>query len=332
MKNVKLSVAMLMAACGLAQGLSPVAQAQVMTPPPPKPAPTAPYTPPPPAPAPAPTPAPTQAPASAPEAPIAPPDLAELDAKGKLVVYQTPTEEIALGKLKLSPDTESLREAVRAERRARLEERLWQNATSALTIRSIYRTIGSAKMEDLLALQRPVQAVQVQPSLATMYQQVNAIRAVELTAVTESVKNYDLKLRLEREKQLGTNSPEMRNWIVSSAVRSAVMEAMIALDRMLVAAANDWSKIKTTLDPKLDDSAFAPLEAQVASAASPAQKAEVMEKVLLMLSEPQRTQVLKAVATPLPTKSVLPTQPAPGAPNVMRPQPVNPRPTAPQNK
>jgi hypothetical protein len=249
------------------------------------------------------------------------PDIVERDAKGDVVVYSVPTDVVALGRLTLSEEKASLREQVMAERAARLEQRIAANATAALSVRSVLRNIDSMRMEDLMAMQRQVQAVNMQPNTATMLQQSGAITQRELEAVNAAVRNYDLVLRRNKEERLGAQSPEMRNWMVAYAVRNATLEGASAGER--------WGEIKAGLNPPVESSpALEAIEAQVRAAGSPGERAQLMEQVMMLLSDQQRTAVLAAVATPVPSNTVI-QQATPSAP-VGQPQPVRSQPIAPR--
>ncbi len=305
-------------------GLTCSAMGQAVPPAPPAPPPTPRFVPP------APPPAPVVPPAPAPEPVVATPDIVERDAKGDVVVYSIPTDVVALGRLTLSEEKASLREQVMAERAARLEQRIAANATAALSVRSVLRNIDSMRMEDLMAMQRQVQAVNMQPNTATMLQQSGAITQRELEAVNAAVRNYDLVLRRNKEERLGAQSPEMRNWMVAYAVRNATLEGASATERMLARAGERWGEIKAGLNPPVDSSpALEAIEAQVRAAGSPGERAQLMEQVMMLLSDQQRTAVLAAVATPVPSNTVIqqatPSAPV-GQPQPVRAQPVTPRP------
>lgn len=304
-------------------GLTCGAMGQAVPPAPPAPPTTPRYVPPPP------PPAPVVPPAPAPEPVVPTPDIVERDAKGNVVVYSVPADVVALGRLTLSEEKASLREQVKAERAARLEQRIAANATAALSVRSVLRNLDTMRMEDLMAMQRPVQAMNMQPSTATMLQQSGAITPRELEAVNAAVRNYDLVLRKNMEERLGAQSPEMRTWMVAHAVRTATLEGAAALERMLARAGERWAQIKAGLNPPVPPSpALEALEAQVQAAGSPGERAQLMEQVLMLLDDQQRTAVLTAVATPIPSNTVIP-QAAPSAP-VGQPQPVRVQPGEPR--
>lgn len=307
-------------------GLTAGAHGQVV-PPAPKAPPTPPpaYTPPPPPPAPTPPPAP--------EPEVKVPEIVQKDAKGKVVVYTIPADEVAIGMLQgLDESKAALREQVKVERRAKLDARLAGNVAPALTVRSAMRNIDGISMQQAIAMRAQVQAVNFQPSLADMMVSAGALTPRQADACKKAATNYSLALMREQEELQGKSSAETQRWIPVNAARLASLEGLTAFDRLLRQAGERWPEIKAKLQPAVDATPeLAAAEALLAAASGP-DKANAMEAVIAKLNAEQQSQVIKAVATPMPASPVVPDGVRPGGgatpPPTARPVQAKPVPTA----
>lgn len=287
-------------------GLASLSMAQVV-PPAPKapPAPPPAYTPP--------APPPPAAPAPPPEPEVKVPDIVQRDAKGTVIEYPIPADEVAIGMLEgLDPAKAALRDQVKLERRAKLDARLATNVAAALSVRAAMRNPDAIQMQQIIAMRSQIQAVNFQPSMADMMVSAGALTPRQAEACKKAANAYGLALMKQQEEKQGRSSAETQRWIPVNAGRMASLEGLTAFDRLLRDAGEKWPQIKPTLKPAVDESPeLAAAETMLASATGP-DKASAMEAVISRLNADQQAQVIRAVATPMPTNPVVPDGVRPG--------------------
>lgn len=289
------------------------------------------YTPPPAAPAPAPA-APTPPPATA-AAPVATPDLVQRDSSGKIIRLTIPTEEAAMAKLELDPDTLEKRMQIFMERRAYQDQLIVKYPAESLNLRNV--SLNANKIEDLDVFVKvrggPMNKVLLSyKTLSTMLFEGGGITQPQQKAIFDSATAYNAACSKEVNSELKGRSIQLSGIThARNNIPRSCFEFNREFNRMLIDAAKLWpTKITTSADlvAKAGDTSAA-----VIAAKDDAARADAMAALLAKLTPEQMSTLLAEVATPLPanplTKYELPggntggvkLEPVP-APKFTRPQ------------
>lgn len=295
----------------LALAATAPARAQLVPPPPPATPPTA-FTPPePPAPPP---------PPKAPEPELGPIDLVKLDAEGKLIPLGVTPEEAAVRVLVSEQQDAAVKaslEKLLSDRAGQVEQKLADNASSALQVRAQLGLLDSASdIAPLKGLGDLNRSLLVAPGVLDALAAQRLLPPSQVQRARKAAEDYRKVVNRENKARAGDDVQRLVVESARSAIRSTTAEPMRQLNRMLAAAGAEWPATKAGLSlTPAQLKAMEPGEQALTQAKDDAARAEAMAQVLGALEPAQQSLVLSAVALPAPEAPAAPAAPASPAGN-----------------
>lgn len=286
----------------------PVAgMAQVVVPVPPA-SPAAPAWAPPPPPPPAPTPPP--------EPDVPTPDIVKRNAAGDIVWPDKPFELVILEGIPIDQEQRKAWDEKWAARLAQQDEAILGNVPKALQIHDAVVDINAlTELGQLIALAEPMKAVSASPGLEQFIRTCQVLRPKQLNAFNEGVKHFRAETTKELNEKVGQDKNKLMILKSRESITDRSSESMMAFHRMTAALADNWSKVKGSLNLSGD---YGAAEKMAAEAKDPRAKAAAGVALLKVVPAERQGEVLGMFKSPAPAVK---TPADPGKQGVEMPKP-----------